>query len=243
MMVLQFPENHRSKYYAAIAKVESHSIPVWPRPLVKLFDPNICCMHFADPPIFDGLLKRIVEQSRQLPENAPYLGGKKVRDEETWELPAARLLTLRAMMFFCEVFQVSESHVADRWANVTRQGEYNAPHAHIGTEYAIVYYLDLGDQDPSAPFSGAFELIDARIPFCCSKRPDFPARGIVPHLAPGMMIGFPAELLHHAHPYRGLRPRVSLAWNVNPGPPPSDQELDPTQVVKAEFGLVSGFSR
>ncbi len=241
-MVISIPAQQRTRYYAAVAKVEAKAVPVWPDALVKLFDPNICGAHFSDPPVFDGLLRRIVDQSRRLPENARYLGGKKVRDEETWHLPAARLLTLRALMFFCEVFQVNEAHVSDRWANVSRQGEYNAPHAHIGSEYSVVYYLDLGDQDPSAPLSGAFELIDARIPFCCSRRPNFPVRGIMPDLAPGLMIGFPAELLHYAHPYLGLRPRVSLAWNINPGPLPVDQECDPTQSVVAEYGAVTEFS-
>jgi hypothetical protein len=240
-MVIHFPEDQRTRHYAAMAKVESQHVPVWPRPLVKLFEPNICAAYFADPPIFDTFLRRIVEQSQRLPQNARYLGGRKVRDEETWELPAARLLSLRALMFFCDVFQVNEAHITDRWANVTRQGEYNAPHAHIGSDYSVVYYLDLGDQDPSAPYSGAFELIDARIPFCCSRRPNFPVRGIMPKLAPGMMIGFPAELLHHAHPYLGLRPRISLAWNVNPGLPPTNQVIDPTQSVLAEHGAVTEF--
>jgi hypothetical protein len=240
-MVIQFPEDQRHKYYAMMAKVETAVLPVWPRRLAKLFDPNICCTHFADPPVFERLLNRIIEQSTHLAQNARYLGGRKVRDAETWDFPAARLLTLRALMFYCDVFQVNEAHVSDRWANVTRQGEYNAPHAHIGSEYAVVYYLDLGDQDPTAPASGAFELIDARIPFCCSRREGFPVRGIVPDLAPGLMIGFPAELLHHAHPYLGLRPRVSLAWNINPGPPPAEPEFDPTQAVASEHGAISEF--
>jgi hypothetical protein len=241
-MVIQFPEDQRSKYYAAVAKVESTSIPVWPHPLHKLFDPNICAVKFVDPPIFDGLQSRIFEQSQALPDNARHLGGKKVRDEETWQLPAARLLTLRALLFYCEAFQVNEAHVTDRWANVTAQGEYNSPHAHFDSEYSVVYYLDLGDQHPSAPLSGSFELLDPRIPHCCSKRPNFPVRGLVPKLAAGLMIGFPAELLHHAHPYLGLRPRISLAWNVNPGLPHPDRETDPTKAVSMEH-RVDSFSR
>jgi hypothetical protein len=236
-MVIKIPPGDRQKYFTAMAKVESASVPVWPSPLTRLFDPNICGTHFADPPVFGGLLSRIVEQASNLPDNAAGLGGKKVRDEKTWQMAAARLLTWRALLFYCDVHGAEEAHAVDRWANVTRQGEYNSPHAHYECEYSVVYYLDIGEQDPSSAVSGAFELIDPRIPYCCSRRPGYPTRGILPTLVSGLMIGFPAELLHHAYPYSGRRPRISLAWNINPGPPPRDHAIDPTRPVEAERGV------
>ena len=236
MTEIQIPADQPNKHRSAVVQIGSANVPVWPGALARLFDPYICAAHFADPPVYGGLVSRIVEESTKQAENVQGLGGKKVRDAQTWQLPAAELLTRRALLFFCEVYDIREAHVVDRWANVSRQHEYNAPHSHYDSQYSIVYFLDLGDEDPSLPISGRFELIDSRIAFCCSKRPHFPTRGILPTLVPGLMFGFPAEFLHHAHPYLGQRPRITLVWNVNPGLPPQGHEFDPTAPVLGDLG-------
>lgn len=107
----------------------------------------------------------------------------------------------------------------EAWANISRFGDYNRPHVHPSTTIAVVYYVDVGDEVPplagSAPTSGVLELLDPR------QRPHmFQTPGVVPNdnvsMLPraGRMIAFPAWLYHYVHPYRGERPRISIAANV-----------------------------
>jgi hypothetical protein len=45
----------------------------------------------------------------------------------------------------------------------------------------------------------------------------------LPPQAPGVMIMFPADVLHFVNPHRGEQPRISVAWNISedklPGEP------------------------
>jgi hypothetical protein len=157
------------------------------------------------------------------------VGGKKVRDADTWNMPAARLLTMRALLLFCLSQKKPSAHVLDRWANVMLTGDYSTPHSHYDTDSAVVYAVDPGEQMPQQSLDGEFELIDPRIPGCCPTQPERPIRGLSPQFVPGMMILFPAQFLHHVRPYSGQRPRITLAWNISAGPPPAGVEIDPTR--------------
>ncbi len=107
----------------------------------------------------------------------------------------------------------------EAWANVSRFGDYNRPHVHPSTTAAVVYYVDVGDEVPiaagAAPTSGVLEFLDPR------QRPHmFETPGIVPNdnvsivARESRMLVFPAWLYHYVHPYRGERPRISIAANV-----------------------------
>jgi hypothetical protein len=72
---------------------------------------------------------------------------------------------------------------------------------------------------------GSLEIIDVRIPFCCPDHADRPHQGIAPIPRAGMMILFPAMFLHFVHPYTGRRPRITIAWNLSPGPPVEGRDL------------------
>lgn len=107
----------------------------------------------------------------------------------------------------------------EAWANVSRFGDYNRPHVHPSTTAAVVYYVDVGDEVPTFegqnPTSGVLEFLDPR------QRPHmFESPGIVPNdnvsilARNSRMLVFPAWLYHYVHPYRGERPRISIAANV-----------------------------
>ncbi len=217
-------------------------IRVWPvgQPISTVGDPRIFGTRFLDVGLVHGEFSRqLVTQAAAIPANIRSFGGKKVRDLETWNMPAARLLTLRALLMFCRVYGVQSAHVVDRWANVMQQHEYSAPHCHYESEAAVVYFLDAGDPTPERSPSGRFELIDSRIPFCCTSREYRPTRGLMPELTPGMMLLFPAEFLHHVHPYEGRRPRITLAWNLSSGVgEPRDPELLARQ-NPGKFGITT----
>ena len=154
-----------------------------------------------------------------------------MRDLQTWGLAGMELLMQRALLMFCKVHNVNSAYVLDRWVNVMSHGEYSAPHCHYDAQSAVVYSLDVGDSDPGNSISGSFELQDPRLAACCPYQPQRPLRSLSPGIRPGLMLLFPAECLHFVHPYAGNRPRITVAWNISAGQPPSDQVIDPTKPV------------
>jgi hypothetical protein len=223
---------------AGIVQLSTGNAQVWPaeQPVQEIADPMLRGTIFQDNALVAGeLLPRVLAQAARQPANVLGWGGKKVRDDETWSLPSARLLSVRALMMFCRATGAASAHVVDRWVNVMERGDYSKPHCHYEADGAVVYSLEPGDKNPAVPTDGAFELIDPRVPFCCPSRPLRPTRGILPDMAPGAMIWFPAELLHYVKPYGGARPRVTVAWNISAGPPPATP-IDFTKQVAGVLG-------
>ena len=106
------------------------------------------------------------------------------------------------------------------WANVNRDGDYNNLHIHPGATWSGVYYVDLGDPAPAGVPSGAITfaspLLAASHGFFASALP--PQVTLTPQA--GLMILFPSYLQHFVHPYRGRRPRISIAFNLIKDPYP-----------------------
>lgn len=98
------------------------------------------------------------------------------------------------------------------WAMVMREGHYIGPHDHGDAHWSSAYYVDAGDDTP-AP-SGRLTLLDPRrsgrtVPGLELFPPTF---DVTPHT--GSLVLFPGWLVHHVHPYRGQRPRISIGCNV-----------------------------
>jgi hypothetical protein len=233
-MHLLLPAETPQAVASSSVMLSSGPVVLWPadQPLKPLGDERIFGTLFLDAPLLQSeLLGPLSEQAARQPATMRGAGGKKVRDAVTWNFPAMQLLMQRALLCFCRAHGVREAHVLDRWANVMRPGDYSTPHAHYDAASAVVYFLDPGETDPCEPMDGTFEIIDPRVPFCCPGEPERPLRGLTPVARAGLMLLFPAALLHHVRPYQGGRPRITLAWNISPGPPPSDRVIDPTQPV------------
>jgi hypothetical protein len=66
-------------------------------------------------------------------------------------------------------------------------------------------------------------FVDPRVDACCGIRPGSVTTPQLPLMAPGTMILFPSPFVHCVNPYRGRRPRITLAWNIDrdviPGSP------------------------
>ncbi|WP_254506839.1 putative 2OG-Fe(II) oxygenase [Anatilimnocola floriformis] len=199
----------------------------WPRgtAVTTRDDLRIFGVNFADGnlvhPEFAAIL---LQQAARQPQGMLGFGGKKIRDPGIWDLPAARLLTRRALLFFCKAYNQTSAHTTDQWANVMDPGDYSYPHCHYDSQASLVYYLDPGEADPKEKLAGRFHFSDPRIPYCCSTHPERPTRGLLPDIRTGTLLMFPSEFVHFVHPYRGQRPRITLAWNISPGPPPAVPE-------------------
>ncbi len=231
-MYLEIPTDRADPYKQTAVRFPTANTMIWWEQLEiqTVADPRVVGVVFPDAhAIHPDFIARLHAQAAAMPTNARGVGGKKVRDAVTWGMPAAQLLTQRALLLFCYSRKVASAHVLDRWANVMYYNDYSTPHCHFDAEGAVVYAVDPGEQIPQQPLDGSFELIDPRIPACCPSLPERPQRGLSPTFIPGMMLLFPAEFIHHVRPYSGQRPRITLAWNISAGPPPQDRVIDPTQ--------------
>lgn len=104
---------------------------------------------------------------------------------------------------------------AEAWANVARAGHYAKPHVHPNSNVSGVYYVAAGNSPVGDPNSGVLELMDPR------QRPGmfetegtlaFDAYRVTPQS--GILLLFPSWQYHYVHPYRGVEPRISVAFNV-----------------------------
>ncbi|MBP0491999.1 TIGR02466 family protein [Roseomonas indoligenes] len=115
---------------------------------------------------------------------------------------------------------------SNAWANVNGEGHANHPHHHPGAYWSGVYWVDAGDevaQDGPGP-GGEFEMHDPRgilpgfsapqlrmaIPGCLSA-------GLTDYVTPrtGTVLLFPSWLVHGVRRYSGIRPRISVAFNLS----------------------------
>jgi len=101
------------------------------------------------------------------------------------------------------------------WANVLYPGGYNKAHTHNSYAWSGVYYADTGDDDPADQLSGLIEFIDPRAGVGSPLVPGDPFdQPLYFRPEAGQLFMFPGWLRHYVHPYRGRRPRISVAFNV-----------------------------
>ena len=101
------------------------------------------------------------------------------------------------------------------WANVLQQGGYNQVHDHNRYAWSGVYYVDIGDEVPGDELNGRIEFLDPRVGIGWPKVPGDPFKQrtrFTPEA--GRMLMFPGWLRHYVHPYKGEKPRISIAFNV-----------------------------
>ena len=98
------------------------------------------------------------------------------------------------------------------WATVLHEDGHQDPHIHPAGWLSGVFYVDAGDAPPG-PQDGSL-LFGHPPPATTSAAPKEhrnPART-------GELMTFPSYFFHHTRPYRGSRPRISLAFDVMPLP-------------------------
>jgi uncharacterized protein (TIGR02466 family) len=110
------------------------------------------------------------------------------------------------------------------WANINRTGHGNEFHSHPGNFWGGVYYVDDGGIGADPSLGGTLELMDPRAPGVAMYAPHlaFNVPGglsvggnevVVPR--PGLMVLFPAWILHQVRPYLGASERISVAFNLS----------------------------
>lgn len=113
---------------------------------------------------------------------------------------------------------------AEMWANASQRGASNQTHAHPGSFWSAVYYVDDGYAgSPDKALAGELSFLDPRFPAVRMAAPDLRYRrpdGSVDNqevwLRPrtGLFLMFPSWLLHSVRPYGGGGTRVSIAINL-----------------------------
>ena len=104
---------------------------------------------------------------------------------------------------------------AGAWANVLCAGDHVTPHTHAEAVWSAVWYVDAGDSDEA--HGGLLALRDPRAGAGAIGAPLAPGEhAAVVTVAPrtGLLVVFPAWLVHWVTPYRGARPRISVAANL-----------------------------
>ena len=103
----------------------------------------------------------------------------------------------------------------DVWANVSSFGAFNMPHIHGGTFWSAVYYVRAGEGE-----GGQLVLHDPRMPALRMHAPALRFKDSGPDIRAdiqpksGMMVLFPAWLLHSVEPWQGDGSRISVAMNI-----------------------------
>lgn len=109
------------------------------------------------------------------------------------------------------------------WANIIRKGHSNRPHCHPAAFWSGTYWVDDGGA-ADGKSGGLFEISDPRgvaplmhAPYLRFALKDCWSDGEGQVLIPkaGMMILFPAWLVHAVTPYEGEQARISIAFNFS----------------------------
>lgn len=104
-------------------------------------------------------------------------------------------------------------YVLSAWANVSRAGNYNVPHVHMAT-WAAVYYISVPPACGEAQ-SGGLELMDPRPATALLNMPGsfFATRRLI-QPKEGLLVLFPASIMHFVHPFQGPGERISIACDL-----------------------------
>jgi hypothetical protein len=200
--------------------VAGASLPVWPagQTTEPMSAPLTALTLFADWKAYHPALIAATLAAEQDPRlrDPIFRGGcgVKVRKIPEWNAPAAALVHARALMFAHRTLSRRPVFADDTWASVYRRGDYCMPHSHLRSSVSVVYMLDPGDGDPQDRMAGRFCFADPRIEACCPDEPGRVTRHLMPELTPGTMLIFASDYLHSVNPYQGLRPRITLSWNI-----------------------------
>ena len=110
--------------------------------------------------------------------------------------------------------------IRESWAHVTNNNGYHDAHKHLNTSWVGIYYLQSGecgeapDDDGIERMNGTNRFYSPIQYFCLDPSMQYlryDAVDICPE--DGVLVIFPAYLLHSATPYSGKKDRVVISWN------------------------------
>lgn len=106
------------------------------------------------------------------------------------------------------------------WVNVNGPGGFNRIHTHPGATWSGTYYVDTGDPPPDAADGTPIHFFDPCQGHANTFLQPYVASSYVARPEPGLMILFPSYLPHMVLPHQGIRPRISIAFNLRKEPYP-----------------------
>jgi uncharacterized protein (TIGR02466 family) len=178
-------------------------------------------------------LKAVIERQQKFDagtEHSNFGGWQSTWDMDKWGgMPAVKLLahvrnTANRVTCNREGKSVVVTWKANMWANVNRTGHGNEFHSHPGSFWAAVYYVDDGGIAADPSLGGELEIMDPRAPGVAMYAPQLAfnvpgglsvGANEVVRPRPGLMVMFPAWLLHQVRPYKGNAERISIAFNLS----------------------------
>jgi uncharacterized protein (TIGR02466 family) len=225
-------EDHAERSFSMRTEIEINCSPVFSTPLI-----------IFRPPSHAGINAELSEKILSREASAPAHADPEVVG---WSSPHDLTMldwagdTLRPL--FAPVIEVAKQatrfsaqagrslsgpdwQIAEVWANVQRTGGSNATHAHPGSFWTGVYYVDVGDISLSGDLGGALQLYDPRgclprmlAPYLLYSVAELEDAGTSISLLPeaGQCLLFPGWLFHAVSTYRGTAPRISVAFNLAP---------------------------
>lgn len=197
------------------------------------FPTPILIVEVPDAAILNAELSRVLlaREGTHPSETHSNLGGwQSSWDLESWGgvgaiklLAIARNVANRATVDR-EGRQVAIVWRANMWGNINRSGHGNEFHAHPGSFWSGVYYVDDGGIADAPSLGGELEFMDPRGPGAAMYAPQLAfavaggrSVGANETVRPkgGRMVMFPAWMLHQVRPYRGDATRISIAFNLS----------------------------
>lgn len=196
-------------------------IEIWPKNLESEVcgDSTIHKLVFTDTREYHP---RLIAKILELEENhrlrkRQYDGGcgTKIHHLEKWASTEVELITARARALFRKVLDCEHAVIDLSWANVYRNGDYCPPQSQLRSTASVLYCLDAGDEDAEDSRNGRFCFVDPRLRNCCPHQEGCMTTPFCPEMSAGTMLIFPSQLVHTVNPYAGMRPRITLSWNIN----------------------------
>jgi hypothetical protein len=203
-----------------VVQLEGGAVPIWPEgQAFHTLDGILHSTRFTDSDLYHPGLKRVILEKEQRDSGVRRYGrssgGAKLHNFERWDCPEAILVHKRALEFFRRALKRATAVADAAWVNVYRDGDYSMPHSHHRSTASVVYFLDPGEADAIDPDAGRFCFVDPRLARCCPVQEGCLTNSLHCDMTPGTLILFPSDVVHAVNPYRGVRPRITIAWNVN----------------------------
>ena len=108
----------------------------------------------------------------------------------------------------------------ESWTHITNNNGYHDAHKHLNTSWGGIYYVDVGecgevvDEDGITRMNGTNRFYSPIQYFCLDPSMQYLRHDAV-DISPenGVLVIFPAYLLHSATPYSGKRDRIVISFN------------------------------
>lgn len=132
----------------------------------------------------------------------------------TWVLQNVTGYARRCLGPLYQDWAGAELRMGSYWANVLPPGGFNAPHHHFPQHWSGAFYVSTPPKVEGADeHAGCFELVNPN-----PWQSTWGGGNSVHEVREGMILLFPASLVHYVHPNGSEGDRISIAFNFNVAP-------------------------